>query len=199
MISAFKKPTAKKPTLLKHFDLTLLFHELGHGIHELVSKTTYAKLHGTNGPVDFGEGPSQMLENYCWVPSVLKDLGQHYTYMKPEFLEAWKLDNQDKEQPPEKMEDEMLTKLIRARNAHRGIFELSNLHLALFDLRVYDHETHQDAFDFNVPLEFLRIHEDLIPIPDFETLGKGSDWNHGYTMWTHPMHDEYSAGYYSYM
>jgi metallopeptidase MepB len=68
----------------------MLFHELGHGIHDLVSKTTYAYFHGTNVVQDFCEAPSQMLENWCWTPEPLKALSQHYSTISPEYLETWK-------------------------------------------------------------------------------------------------------------
>merc|ERR1711939_383107 len=77
LVCNFSKPTAKKPSLLKHDEVTTLFHELGHGIHDLVSRTTYSRFHGTNTVRDFVEAPSQMLENWCWTPSQLKALSRH--------------------------------------------------------------------------------------------------------------------------
>ena len=90
LVCNFSKPTAKKPSLLKHDEVTTLFHELGHGIHDLVSRTTYSRFHGTNTVRDFVEAPSQMLENWCWTPSQLKALSRHYSTLSSEYLEAWK-------------------------------------------------------------------------------------------------------------
>jgi len=46
LVCNFSKPTPKKPSLLKHDEVVTLFHELGHGIHDLVSRTTYSRFHG---------------------------------------------------------------------------------------------------------------------------------------------------------
>jgi len=58
----------------------MLFHELGHGIHDLVSKTKYGRFHGSAGTViDFGEAPRQVLEKWFLMPSELKRLSRHYS------------------------------------------------------------------------------------------------------------------------
>jgi Zn-dependent oligopeptidase len=48
------------PVLQKHDEVVTLFHELGHGIHDLVSRTIYSRFHGTSTVRDFVEAPSQM-------------------------------------------------------------------------------------------------------------------------------------------
>ncbi len=48
------------------------FHELGHGLHGLLSKAHYPSQAGTNTPTDFVELPSQLLERWSTTPSVLK-------------------------------------------------------------------------------------------------------------------------------
>ncbi|KAL8872088.1 MAG: hypothetical protein Q9174_002227, partial [Haloplaca sp. 1 TL-2023] len=78
LICNFPAPMPSSPTLLKHFDLLSLFHELGHGIHDLVARTTYARFHGTMTVQDFCEAPSQMLENWCWDIGYLQELSSHY-------------------------------------------------------------------------------------------------------------------------
>src|SRR3569833_47957 len=71
IVANFTTPTAGgKPSLLKHNEFTTLFHEIGHGIHNLVTRTTYAD-HHMMIVRDFVEAPSQMLENWCWIPSML--------------------------------------------------------------------------------------------------------------------------------
>ncbi|PQE09557.1 metallopeptidase protein [Rutstroemia sp. NJR-2017a BBW] len=61
LVCNFSKPTPTKPSLLKHDEVVVLFHELGHGIHDLVGKTKFARYHGTMCVQDFCEVPSQLV------------------------------------------------------------------------------------------------------------------------------------------
>ena len=38
LVCNFTKPSKDKPSLLKHNEVTTFFHELGHGIHNILSK-----------------------------------------------------------------------------------------------------------------------------------------------------------------
>ena len=67
MVANLAKPTPERPALMTHFDVTTLFHEMGHIFHELLSRTRYSRFHGTTGALDFVEAPSQMLENWSVV------------------------------------------------------------------------------------------------------------------------------------
>lgn len=64
IVASLAKPTPERPALMGHFDVTILFHEMGHLFHELLSRTQYSRFHGTTIALDFAEAPSQMLENW---------------------------------------------------------------------------------------------------------------------------------------
>ena len=64
LVASLAKPTPERPALMQHFDVTILFHEMGHIFHELLSRTRYSRFHGTTVALDFAEAPSQMLENW---------------------------------------------------------------------------------------------------------------------------------------
>ncbi|KAI7427794.1 hypothetical protein KC336_g5775 [Hortaea werneckii] len=76
LLCNFDKPTGNSHRFLQHQEVAVLFHELGHGIHDLVAKTEFARFHGASTAEDFNEAPSQMLEHWCWHPEILKSLGQ---------------------------------------------------------------------------------------------------------------------------
>jgi peptidyl-dipeptidase Dcp len=67
-----------EPTLLSFDDARTLFHELGHGLHGLLSDVTFPSLSGTNVLLDFVEVPSQLFENWLLRPEVLGRFARHY-------------------------------------------------------------------------------------------------------------------------
>jgi len=51
---------------------------------------TYSAFHGSHVARDFIEIPNIMLENWIWVPEVLKKLGRHYSYLCGPYYEFWR-------------------------------------------------------------------------------------------------------------
>lgn len=78
ILANFPKATATKPALLKLFDVESLFHEFGHAMHSMLSKTSIASLAGTNVKLDFVEVPSQLFEQWPSDKHILKRLSHHY-------------------------------------------------------------------------------------------------------------------------
>lgn len=75
-VGNFAKPTADKPSLMSVDDVATLFHELGHGLHSLLSNTVYPNAQSV--PQDFVELPSQIMENWAMEPEVLNMYAKHY-------------------------------------------------------------------------------------------------------------------------
>jgi thimet oligopeptidase len=97
LICNFPPPAPGKPALLKHDDVATLFHEFGHVMHELLTRSKYSPLSGTSVPTDFVEAPSQMLEYWTWDKSVLDTFAADYrdpTKKIPDEVMARLLDNQ---------------------------------------------------------------------------------------------------------
>ncbi|MEC7986273.1 MAG: M3 family metallopeptidase, partial [Myxococcota bacterium] len=74
----FPPPTADSPSLLTATQLKTLFHELGHGLHGLLSQAQYPYLSGTSVTRDYVEFPSQMMENWGRNAEVIKGFARHY-------------------------------------------------------------------------------------------------------------------------
>ena len=177
--------------------LIMLLHEFGHGIHDLVSKTKYARFHGPSGtPVDFGEAPSQMLENWCWDLSLLEKMSRHYSYLSPEYYEVWKKSSEDKPQPPEVLPDAMINSMIGNRYMGATIHLLEQMVFAYFDLAVYHAKSHEDLINTNISAVYGRILREVYPLE--RPLNKEDDWGCGQGAFGNIVTVDYDAGYYAY-
>jgi metallopeptidase MepB len=177
LVCNFSKPTETKPSLLKHDEVVTLFHELGHGIHDLVSITEYARFHGTNTVRDFVEAPSQMLENWCWTVSELTSLSSHY-------------------ETGEKIPKEMVENIIRTKNVNAALFNLRQLHFAFFDMKMHNPAKAGDVEKLNPSEEYNRLRTEITLLDPPQ--GMGDDFGHGEATFGHLM-GGYDAGYYGYL
>jgi peptidyl-dipeptidase Dcp len=72
----FTRPSGDTPALLSLEEVETLYHELGHGLHSLLSRIHYKSLGGV--PRDFVELPSQIMEHWATEPEVLKTYARHW-------------------------------------------------------------------------------------------------------------------------
>jgi thimet oligopeptidase len=66
------------PALMTHSDVSTFFHEFGHVLHHLLTKSELAAYSGTNTVLDFVEAPSQMFEEWTWSKEVLDRFARHH-------------------------------------------------------------------------------------------------------------------------
>ena len=188
LVCNFSKPGPKKPSLLKHDEVTTLFHELGHGIHDLVGRTTYSRFHGTSTVRDFVEAPSQMLENWCWTPSQLKSLSRHYSSLSDDYYNSWKESNPSTTSKPENtLPDDLIEKLLKTKNLNGALFNLRQLHFGTFDMTVHEPKTHKDIEDLKLSELYNSLRKDLSKLDGPEVLGEGNDWGNGQATFGHLM------------
>jgi len=114
----FVKGAGGEPTLLSFEDARTLFHEFGHALHGLLSAVTYPKISGTSVATDFVELPSQLYEHWLEQPGVLRRFALHYETGEP-------------------MPEELLQRLITARNFNMGFATVEYVASALVDLEFH--------------------------------------------------------------
>ena len=111
----FAKAPGNEPTLLSFEDARTLFHEFGHALHGLLSSVTYPSIAGTSVATDFVELPSQLYEHWLEQPQVLRRFARHY-------------------QTGESMPEELLQRLVAARNFNKGFGTVEYISSAIVDL-----------------------------------------------------------------
>ncbi|CAG8971005.1 hypothetical protein HYALB_00007675 [Hymenoscyphus albidus] len=179
LVCNFSKPTATKPSLLKHDEVVTLFHELGHGIHDLAGRTRYSRFHGTSVVRDFVEAPSQMLENWCWTASQLKSLSSHYL-------------------TKEQISDDLLEKQISSKHVNDALFNLRQLHFGIYDMTIHTPSSHAKAEAFKLSGLYNDLRVQISGIKGPEELGLKNDWGNGEATFGHLI-GGYDAGYYGYL
>ncbi|ORY03659.1 peptidase family M3-domain-containing protein [Clohesyomyces aquaticus] len=200
LVCNFSKPTPKKPSLLKHDEVVTLFHELGHGIHDLVSRTRYSRFHGTNTVRDFVEAPSQMLENWCWTESQLRSLSHHYSYLSTDYEAAYKASSGASKKPSERIPNELISSIISTKHVNDALFNLRQLHFGMFDMTVHEPASHADIEKLDISTTYNRLRKEISQLDGPEILDHEGDWGwgNGQATFGHLI-GGYDAGYYGYL
>jgi Zn-dependent oligopeptidase len=158
------------PSLLNHTEVATLFHEFGHALHHLLSKVELAAMSGTDVEWDFVELPSQFMENFTWEKESLSLFAKHY-------------------ETNEIIPDELLNKMLKARNFNEGIACIRQIEFALFDLAIYTNTDDQLAKAPNA--YFKEICEKYGVFKFIEGTNFPNAFGHIFA-------GGYAAGYYSY-
>jgi peptidyl-dipeptidase Dcp len=169
LVLNFTKPTQTKPSLLTYTEVTTLLHEFGHALHGMLSNCKYEELAGTNVYRDFVELPSQLLENWADQKEWLDQVAVHY-------------------KTGEKIPNELIQKLINAKNFLTGYFSSRQLSFSISDLKWHSitEPITGDITEFEkeamAPTRLLPSNEGIAMAPAFSHIFAGG----------------YAAGYYSY-
>ena len=156
-------------SLLRHSDVVTLFHEMGHALHHLLSNVDDIFTSGINGVAwDVVEFPSQFLEYFSYEKEVLKIFAKHY-------------------KTGEMLSDDMIDKLIKAKNFQSSLALLRQVEFALFDFKL-----HQKIYQDDEVQELLDFIRDEISVM------KPPSYNKFQNSFTHIFGGGYAAGYYSY-
>lgn len=169
LVCNFPEATVDMPGLMSHDDVETFFHEFGHMMHFVNSKSDLSMQAGISNTHEFVEVPSQMFENWAWNYQSLCLFAKHYK--TGEIL-------------PKALYDKMLS----ARNLCSGLDAIRQLQYGMLDLTYhdkYDPEGTQSTTDVLIELNNKVSLFDYVP------------GTHMQASFDHLM--GYAAGYYGYM
>jgi oligopeptidase A len=166
----FSAPVGGKPALFTHQEVNTLFHEFGHGLHQLLTQVDELGVSGIAGVEwDAVELPSQFMENFCWEWDVVAPMTRHV-------------------ETGRRIPRELFDKLLAAKNFQSGIGFVRQLEFALFDMRLHAGPP-RDAPGVRALLDEVRRQVAVYPVPAF---------NRFPNQFSHIFAGGYAAGYYSY-
>ena len=170
----FNGPVGNNPALFTHNEVVTLFHEFGHGIHHMLSQINASSVACINGvPWDAVELPSQFLENWCWQPEALAFISGHFESGEP-------------------LPQEMLDKMLAAKNFQSAMQMLRQLEFSIFDFTMHESfepKALNNEEHIQQTLDSVRKQYSVVKAPEFNR------FQHGFS---HIFGGGYSAGYYSY-
>ncbi|ALO41684.1 M3 family metallopeptidase [Pseudoalteromonas phenolica] len=166
-----QKAPEGEPTLISYSEATTIFHEMGHGVHGMLSQVKYPTLSGTSTSRDFVEFPSTFEEDWAMYPEVIANYAKHYKTGEP-------------------IPKDLLKKVIESRSFNQGFDTFEYVAAALLDMEWHSlpaSAPKQDIVKFEqAALEKHNVNIDYIP-PRY----KSAYFNHSM--------GGYAAGYYAYM
>jgi peptidyl-dipeptidase Dcp len=169
MVMNFTRSSGDTPALLSFDEVSTLFHEFGHALHNLFTDEPYKRT-SRSVPRDFVELPSQVMENWAAEPEVMKVYARHY-------------------KTGEVIPDALISKLEASSTFDQGFITGEYIAASLLDL---DYHTPKNPVVSDVrKFENKSMkHWGLIPeiLPRYRS-----------TYFSHTFSGGYSAGYYVYL
>ncbi|MFO7447912.1 MAG: M3 family metallopeptidase [Ignavibacteriaceae bacterium] len=166
----FPAPTEDKPALITFSDVETYFHEFGHVLHNVLSKSEISSFAGTSVARDFVEAPSQIFENWVWDYDVLKMFAKHY-------------------QTGEVLPKELFDKMLAAKNVGSGIFTSQQIFYGVLDMTYHDGKYDPNGSESTTDV-VKRLQNEITLYPYLEGTNFQAAFGHL---------DGYAAGYYGYL
>ena len=166
----FSAPVGGRPALFTHNEVITLFHEFGHGLHQLLTRVDELGVSGINGVEwDAVELPSQFMENFCWEWDVVRHMSRHVD-------------------TGEALPRALFDKMLAAKNFQSGMQTVRQLEFALFDMHLH-HDFDRARDTMLALLDRVRERVSVLRPPAF---------NRFPNQFSHIFAGGYAAGYYSY-
>ncbi|HVJ37360.1 MAG TPA: M3 family metallopeptidase [Stenotrophomonas sp.] len=170
LVCNFGQGSDGQPATFRHNEVTTLFHEMGHGLHQLLTRIGELAVAGINGVEwDAVELPSQFMENFCWEWERVQAMTAHVDTGAP-------------------LPRNLFERMLAARNFQSGMFTVRQLEFALFDMQLHsDYDPAQD----NVLQLLERVRDEV-------AVNRPPTWSRFPHQFSHIFAGGYAAGYYSY-
>ena len=171
-VANLPKPANGEPALISFADVTTMFHEFGHALHEMFANTRYPTLSGTTPARDFVEFPSQFNEHWAVYPAVFAHYARHY-------------------KTGAAMPEALAEKMKKAKNFNEGYALTEALAAAELDMQWHVLEATaplQDPDEFEKQA-LAKTHLDIRAVPP----------RYRSSYFSHIWAGAYSAGYYAYL
>ena len=170
LVCNFGRGVDGRQATFSHNEVTTLFHEMGHGLHQLLTRVGVLGVAGINGVEwDAVELPSQFMENFCWEWQRVQAMTAHIDSGEP-------------------LPRALFDKMLAAKHYQSGMFTVRQLEFALFDMELHSHfDSAKD--DVLILLEKVR---------DEVAVNRPPSWNRFPHQFSHIFAGGYAAGYYSY-
>lgn len=145
IVANFRGPTKKSPSLLSFDEVTTLFHEFGHALHNTLTTAWIPSQAGFNTVWDFVELPSQIFEEWAWLPRVIGDMSAHV-------------------ETGSKIPKDMMDNLIGSRDFLEGLFLTRQIAMATFDMEIHEQRPSKPLNE--VALKTAQAYSPLPQAPD---------------------------------
>ena len=161
----------RRPATFTHDEVLTLFHEFGHGLHQLLTEIDVPGVSGIQGVEwDAVELPSQFMENFCWEWDVVAPMTAHVDTGAP-------------------LPRELFDKMRSAKNFESGMDMVRQLEYGLFDMRVHSTLDPRGGATPQEILDAVRREVAVAPRPAYDR------FIHAFG---HIFAGGYAAGFYSY-
>lgn len=169
LVCNFPEPTEDKPALMPHSQVETFFHEFGHVLHHILSRSELAGEASFTVSRDFVEAPSQIFENWTWDYESLKLFAKHY-------------------ETGEVLPRELFDKMVAAKNVGSGMGALQQIYYGTLDFTLHD-RFDPDGEETTTEVS-KRLQEEITLYPFVD--GTAFEANFGHL-------NGYGAGYYGYL
>lgn len=154
-------------TALMQLCSLIIIFKMGHLMHGFASKAKYARFSGTSVERDFVECPSQFMENFCWEVDGLKRISKHW-------------------ETGASLPDELIKKLIAAKNVSVALMNLRQLFFGFFDMAC-----HMSNSPVNSAELYSKLRQEISLIPNSTGTNGAASFGH--------LMGGYEAAYYGYL